>query len=71
MLVQIVIPVGTVARVHEPAELGALALSGPVTVAVNTTVLASVAVDAPAVTEIDGVTLFTRVVCVVLADVRE
>ena len=71
MLVQLVIPVGTVAIVHEPAEVGAPALSGPVTVAVNTTVLASVAVDAPAVTEIEGVTLFTCVVCVALADVRE
>jgi len=70
-LVQVVIPEGTVARVQVPAEVGALAFVGPVTVAVNTIVLASVAVELPAVTEIVGSTLLTCVVCVALAGVRE
>lgn len=61
-LVQEVIPLGTEATIQEPEEIGAEALVGPVTVAVNKIVLASVAVDAFAVTENVGVTGSTVVV---------
>jgi hypothetical protein len=61
-LVQLVMPLGLVVIVQVPDEVGAAALLGPVTLAVNTTVLANVAVDAFAVTEIVGVTWLTEVV---------
>lgn len=70
-LVQLVIPAGTVVIVQVPIEVGAAAFTGPVTVAVNTTVLARVAVETFAVTEGVTVTGFTCVDCVVLAEVKE
>lgn len=70
-LVQIVTPAGTVEIVQLPVEVGAAAFVGPVTVAVNTTVLARAAVDTFAVTDGVTVTGFTCVGCVVLAEVKE
>lgn len=70
-LVQLVIPTGTVEIVQVPVEVDAAAFAGPVTVAVNTTVLARVAVETLAVTEGVTVTGFTMVDWVVLAEVNE
>ena len=63
-LVQLVIPAGTVVIVQVPVGVGAAAFAGPATVAVNTMVLARVAVETFAVTAVVGATGFTNVVCV-------
>jgi hypothetical protein len=70
-LVQVVMPAGTVVMVQVPVEIGAAALTGPVTVAVNTRVLAKVAVDELAVTEGATVTALTLVDWVVFLEVKE
>ena len=58
---QLVTPL-TPVIVHIPVPVGATALEGPVTVAVNVIVDPNVAVDAPATTETVGVAAVTVVV---------
>lgn len=70
-LVQVVMPAGTVARVQVPVEVGAAALTGPVTDAVNTSVLPKIAVDELAVTTGATVTALTLVDWVVFLEVKE